>query len=94
MLTDTFTADAFFVDFRADPERALRWPALRQDSGDPFWFVGEAKRQWAEVERLAGVHSQDGAVAKGKRVVFSDGLDVQRAIQLQKLCDELGIGGE
>ncbi|EIW73623.1 hypothetical protein TREMEDRAFT_71010 [Tremella mesenterica DSM 1558] len=90
MLTDTFTAQAFFVDFIASPSRALRWGALRQDSGDPFTFAGEAKQAYAEVEKLAGVDN-GGVVAKGKRVVFSDGLDVEKAIALQKVCDEIGM---
>lgn len=94
MLTDTFTAQAFFVDFRADPTRALRWGTLRQDSGDPFEFVREAKKAWADVEDKAGVTREDGVVAKGKRVIFSDGLDVEKAVALQKGCDELKIGGE
>ena len=94
MLTDTFTARAFFVDFVADPTRALRWGVLRQDSGDPFDFVRDAKKAWAEVEKKAGISREDGVVAKGKRVIFSDGLDVKKAIALQKGCDELEIGGK
>jgi len=94
MLTDTFTAQAFFVDFIADPSRALRWGSLRQDSGDPFTFVKQAKAAWKEVEDKAGVDREDGIVAKGKRIIFSDGLDVDKAIALQKGCDELGIGGK
>ena len=94
MLTDTFTAQAFFVDFIADPTRALRWGSLRQDSGDPFTFVKQAKEAWKQVEDAQGVQREDGVVAKGKRIIFSDGLDVDRAIALQKGCDALGIGGE
>ena len=93
MLTDTFTAHAFFVDFIADPTRALRWTTLRQDSGDPYTFVKEAKEAWKTVEDRAGVERVDGVVAKGKRVIFSDGLDVDRAVMLQTQCDELGIAG-
>ena len=94
MLTDTFTAQAFFADFASDPTRALRWGTLRQDSGDPFTFLREAKKVWADVEQKAGVRNKDGVVAKGKRVIFSDGLDVEKAVALQKGCDELKIGGE
>jgi len=79
MLTDTFTAQAFFADYVADPARALRWGVLRQDSGDPFQFVRDAKRAWVEVEKRWGAKSEDGSVAKGKRVIFSDGLDVKKA---------------
>ena len=94
MLTDTFTAQAFFVDFTSDPTRALRWGSLRQDSGDPFAFVKSAKEAWKAVEDKQGVSREDGVVAKGKRIIFSDGLDVDRALALQKGCDDLGIGGE
>jgi len=94
MLTDTFTAQAFFVDFTSDPTRALRWGSLRQDSGDPFAFVKSAKEAWKTVEDKQGVSREDGVVAKGKRIIFSDGLDGDRALALQKGCDDLGIGGE
>jgi nicotinate phosphoribosyltransferase len=94
MLTDTYTASAFFVDFVADPKRALRWGSLRQDSGNPLAFVKEAKEAWREVEKRAGLLREDGIIANGKSVIFSDGLDVERAIKLQKGCDELGIAGK
>jgi nicotinate phosphoribosyltransferase len=93
MLTDTFTASAFFDDFAADTTRALRWDSLRQDSGDAFAFVKQAKEVWRGIEQEAGVKHKDGAVAVGKRVIFSDGLDVESAIALQKGCDEIGIAG-
>ncbi|WVQ81744.1 nicotinate phosphoribosyltransferase [Cryptococcus sp. DSM 104549] len=96
MLTDTYTARAFFVDFTSSPSRALRWSVLRQDSGDAFAFVQQAKEAWRQVEDAAGVKREKGedgeeVVAKGKRVIFSDGLDVERAVKLQKGCDEIGI---
>ena len=94
MLTDTFTAHTFFAEFIADTTRAIRWGTLRQDSGDPFVFVKEAKEVWAKVEEKAGLKRDDGVVAKGKRVLFTDSLDLEKAIQLQKTCDELEIGGE
>jgi nicotinate phosphoribosyltransferase len=93
MLTDTFTAQAFFVDFISNPERALRWGSLRQDSGDPFKFVREAKEAYRKVEDAAGVKREDDIVAKGKRIIFSDGLDVDSAVALQKGCDEIGMAG-
>lgn len=93
MLTDTYTAHAFFLDFKSDIPRALRWTTLRQDSGDPFAFVNAAKKAWGEVEDLAGL-SEEEKGKRVKRVIFSDGLDVERALKLQKGCDEIGIGGE
>ena len=94
MLTDTFTAQAFFHDFEQNPERALRWGSLRQDSGDPFKFVKDAKEAYRKVEDAAGVERKDGVVAKGKRIIFSDGLDIDTAIALQKGCDEIEMAGE
>lgn len=94
MLTDTYTAHAFFLDFVQDPARAERWTSLRQDSGDPMAFVREAKDSWRRLEEGAGKVGADGKVAQGKRVVFSDSLDVERAIALQQGCDELGIAGQ
>ncbi|WVQ96831.1 nicotinate phosphoribosyltransferase [Kwoniella sp. CBS 9459] len=95
MLTDTYTAQAFFADFISSPARASRWSTLRQDSGDPFQFVKDAKEAWRTLEDESGsqVVGEDGkrVVAKGKRVIFSDGLDVEKAIELQKGCDEIGI---
>ncbi|WRT67645.1 nicotinate phosphoribosyltransferase [Kwoniella shivajii] len=91
MLTDTYTAQAFFVDFISSPERALRWSTLRQDSGDPFAFVQSAKEAWKVIEDKSGIKREDGVVAKGRRVIFSDGLDIQKAIELQKGCDEIGM---
>ncbi|OCF62361.1 nicotinate phosphoribosyltransferase [Kwoniella mangroviensis CBS 10435] len=92
MLTDTYTAQAFFADFISNPERALRWSTLRQDSGDPFEFVKSAKEHWKIVEDKAGVvRKNDEEIGKGKRVIFSDGLDVEKSVELQKGCDEIGI---
>lgn len=93
MLTDTYTASAFFRDFKSDIPRALRWTTLRQDSGDPFVFVNQAKKVWEEVEDLAGL-SEEEKGKRVKRVIFSDGLDIESALRLQKGCDEIGIGGE
>jgi nicotinate phosphoribosyltransferase len=89
MLTDTFTARAFFDDFTSDPARALRWGALRHDSGDPFEFIKMAKEAWT-IERGEG----KGKIAEGKMAVFSDSLDVEKALQIQAMCDDLGMAGE
>jgi nicotinate phosphoribosyltransferase len=93
MLTDTYTAQAFFQDFKSDTARALRWTTLRQDSGDAFAFVKEAKNVWEEVEIQAGL-SEEKRKKRVKRVIFSDGLDVESALRLQQGCDDIGIGGE
>jgi nicotinate phosphoribosyltransferase len=93
MLTDTFTAKAFFSDYTSNPTRALRWMTLRQDSGDPFVFAKQAKQAWVTVRKEAQEQGS-GETASRVRLIFSDGLDVEKAIELQKGCDELEVGGE
>lgn len=96
MLTDTFTVRTFFDDFTSDPARAMRWGALRHDSGDPFEFIKMAKEAWSTVEAKAGIKRTDGngRVGEGKMAVFSDSLDVERALQIQAMCDEHGMAGQ
>ena len=96
MLTDTFTVRTFFNDFTSDPERALRWGALRHDSGDPFEFIKMAKEAWTTVEQKAGIERGEGKgrIGEGKMAVFSDSLDVDKALQIQAMCDEQGMAGE
>ncbi|KAL0255392.1 nicotinate phosphoribosyltransferase [Cryptococcus tetragattii IND107] len=96
MLTDTYTAAVFFKDFISDPARALRWSVLRQDSGDAFKFVEDAKKAWRTIEDKAGIKRDVGrngeeTIAKGKKVIFSDALDVEKAIKLQQGCDTIGM---
>lgn len=99
MLTDTYTAAVFFKDFISDPARALRWSVLRQDSGNAFKFVEDAKKAWRTIEDKAGIKRDVGrngeeTIAKGKKVIFSDALDVEKAIKLQQGCDTIGMAGE
>jgi nicotinate phosphoribosyltransferase len=90
MLTDTFTAQAFFADYRSDPTRALRWTTLRQDSGDPMTFARQAKEAVEDVYVAAGKRKEEAQA----RFIFSDGLHLDNAVELQKGCDELGVAGE
>jgi nicotinate phosphoribosyltransferase len=97
-LTDTFSTEAFFKayiyvpccyrhvtlvmqDFSCDPERARRWKGLRQDSGDPFLFAPRAKEVYESV----------GIDHKEKTIIFSDALNLDKALGLKKQCDELGF---
>ncbi|KAI0259862.1 nicotinate phosphoribosyltransferase, partial [Gloeopeniophorella convolvens] len=80
-LTDTFSTRAFFEDFAADGARARRWRGLRQDSGDPFAFAPLAKEVY---ERL-------GVDVREKTIIYSDSLDVDKALALKRQCDELGF---
>lgn len=96
MLTDTFTVKTFFDDFTSDPSRALRWGALRHDSGDPFEFIKMAKEAWTTVEAKAWIVRGEGKgrVGEGKMAVFSDSLDIDKALQIQAMCDEQGMNGK
>lgn len=69
-LTDVITMDAFLADF--DLYFAKLFDGLRHDSGDP---VAWGEKAIAHYERLRiDPHS--------KRLVFSDGLDVERALAI------------
>ncbi|KAJ7573854.1 nicotinate phosphoribosyltransferase [Mycena floridula] len=80
-LTDTFSSEAFFKSFTQEPERVHRWHGLRHDSGDPYAFATRAKE----------VYDSFGINANGKKLVFSDGLDIEKALKLQKHSEELGF---
>ncbi|KAJ9108564.1 hypothetical protein QFC19_002280 [Naganishia cerealis] len=89
MLTDTYTIKIFFDEFTADPERALRWNGLRHDSGDPIKFAQAVKDAWAEIARATGKPVEE--VEKGRKVIFSDGLDVDEALRIWRACEDIGI---
>ena len=69
-LTDTFGSEFFFTDFTA--EQAREWNALRHDSGDPFDFG----------ERVIEFYESLEIDPKDKTIVFSDGLDIDRIVEL------------
>lgn len=80
-LTDTFSTKAFFQDFASDAERARRWRALRQDSGDPFTFAPRAK----EVYERLGINYRE------RTIIYSDSLDLDKTLALKKHCEEIGF---
>ncbi|ETW82924.1 hypothetical protein HETIRDRAFT_416954 [Heterobasidion irregulare TC 32-1] len=80
-LTDTFSSDVFFEDLVRDPARAQRWRGLRQDSGDPHAFAARARAAYAR----AGVDH------RGKAIVYSDALDVDKALALRAACAAEGF---
>ncbi|WFD34938.1 nicotinate phosphoribosyltransferase [Malassezia cuniculi] len=83
-LTDTFSTRVFWDDLLADEqgvEMLRRWRGLRQDSGDSRAFVQRA----VETYRKIGVDPGT------KLVVFSDGLDVPRCLELLAYSREAGI---
>ncbi len=71
-LTDTYTTDLFLKSFRADLARA--YAGVRHDSGDPFPFVDRVLEHYRDDEIDPGT----------KTLVFSDGLNVDRAIAIEK----------
>lgn len=70
MLSDTFGTDAFLRDLPSDI--ALRWVGHRQDSGDAI-EIGE---------KIIADYERRGIDPTEKRVLFTDGLDVERMLQL------------
>ncbi|CAE6412669.1 unnamed protein product [Rhizoctonia solani] len=82
-LTDTFSTDAFNLDFKANIARAKRWRGLRHDSGDPFKFIDKAR----------GAYESMGIDYGEKVIVFSDSLDVELATKLQQAVDQAGFIG-
>ncbi|MEH0021393.1 MAG: nicotinate phosphoribosyltransferase [Desulfobacter sp.] len=84
-LTDTYTTDAFLKVFSR--ERAERFDGVRQDSGDPIAFI----------QKLVDHYRALGIDPLSKTIVFSDGLDIDRAAAIHKACngtinDAYGIG--
>lgn len=71
-LTDTFGTDFFFRDL--SKEKAKFWKGLRQDSGDPFEFGKKAIKFYKSM----------GINPKEKVIVFSDGLNVNTILKLEK----------
>lgn len=84
-LTDTYTTDIFLRTF--DTMHAKLFDGVRQDSGDPFEFVDKIIRHYETL------HIDPTT----KTVVFSDGLDVDKAVSIHQYCrgrirDAYGIG--
>ncbi|WP_026432715.1 nicotinate phosphoribosyltransferase [Paracidovorax oryzae] len=71
-LTDTVGMDAFLADF--DLYFAKLFDGLRHDSGDPVAWGEKALAHYARLR----------IDPHGKRLVFSDGLDVERALALHR----------
>ncbi|CDU22355.1 related to polyketide synthase required for biosynthesis of fumonisin mycotoxins [Sporisorium scitamineum] len=84
-LTDTFSTNVFWNDLLDNPsgiEIAKRWRGLRQDSGDSKAFAQKALQAYTSI----------GVDPKTKVVIYSDGLDVQRCLDLAAYSKEIGIG--
>ncbi|SJX64908.1 related to polyketide synthase required for biosynthesis of fumonisin mycotoxins [Sporisorium reilianum f. sp. reilianum] len=84
-LTDTFSTNVFWDDLLANPagiEIAKRWRGLRQDSGDSRAFAHRALQAYTRI----------GVDPRSKVVIYSDGLDVQRCLELAAYSKQIGIG--
>ncbi|MBV2191489.1 MULTISPECIES: nicotinate phosphoribosyltransferase [Providencia] len=84
-LTDCITMDAFLRDF--DVNFANRYQGLRHDSGDPI--------EWGE--KAIAHYQKLGIDPMSKTLVFSDSLDLQKALELyryfhQRINLVFGIG--
>jgi len=84
-LTDTYTTDVFLSTF--DTFDAKLFDGIRQDSGDPFVFTDKIIRHYE------ALHIDPST----KTIVFSDGLDVEKAVKIHQYCngrvrDAYGIG--
>lgn len=84
-LTDTYGSESFWMDF--DRNLSRLYDGVRHDSGNPYRFVDAAVKHYRR-------HKIDPMT---KTAVFSDGLNVQNAIEIHKYCrgkikDSYGIG--
>jgi nicotinate phosphoribosyltransferase len=84
-LSDTYTTDVFFRDFTH--KYAKLFDGVRHDSGDPKEFA----------EKVISHYEKLGINPMSKTIVFSDGLDAEKAADLDAYCDgrikcSFGIG--
>jgi len=84
-LTDTFTTEVFFRSF--DRKFAMLFDGLRQDSGSPEEFTDKALAHYQKL----------GIDPTSKTIVFSDGLNFVKAVDINKYCQgkikcSFGIG--
>jgi nicotinate phosphoribosyltransferase len=79
-LTDTYGLDAFLRDF--SPRLAKLFDGVRHDSGCPFEFT----------DKIVAAYQKLGINPAHKTIVFSDGLDTDRALEIRKHCIQAGIG--
>lgn len=75
-LTDTFTTDFFFSDFTQ--EQAEKFRGTRHDSGNPLAYG----------ERVIAFYENLGIDPTTKTVVFSDGLDIDTIVALQRRFED------
>ncbi len=74
MLPDTYGLESFLKDFSLG--KAKLWDGVRHDSGDPFIFV----------DKIVNYYKKLRIDPTTKTIIFSDGLDVNKAILLRQYC--------
>ena len=74
VLTDTYTTDVFMRNF--SKKHAMLFTSLRHDSGDPLQFTEKVVARYRELR-------VDPTI---KYIIFSDGLDPERAIEIANYC--------
>lgn len=85
ILVDTYTTDVFLKSF--DSKYARLFDGVRHDSGDPFEFVDKFVAHYKKLK----------IDPMSKTIIFSDGLDIELAIQIKEYCvgkikSSFGIG--
>lgn len=85
VLTDNYGLDSFLKSFNL--RFAKTFDSVRHDSGDPFVFTDKIIAHYKKLN-INPLH---------KTIVFSDGLDVDKCIELKKYCEgkidcSFGIG--
>ena len=74
VLTDTYTTDVFMRNF--SKKHAMLFTSLHHDSGDPLQFTEKVIARYRELR-------VDPTI---KYIIFSDGLDPERAIEIANYC--------
>ena len=79
VLTDTYTTEIFLRNF--SKKHAALFTSLRHDSGDPMAFADKVIERYEELRINPEI----------KYIVFSDSLDVEKAIAIKEYCgDRIG----
>ncbi len=84
-LTDTYTTDSFFKEFNLRMSKL--YDGVRHDSSSPFIFTDKAVAHYKKM----------GINPLHKTIVFSDNLNIEKAIEIKKYCEgkincSFGIG--
>lgn len=79
ILTDTFTTDVFLRSF--DMQQSKLWDSVRHDSGSPYEFT----------DKIVDHYNKMKIDTRSKSIIFSDGLNINSCIDINKHCNEKNI---